>query len=357
MASITKTPAGTYKATIKKSGRVLKSKTFNRKTHATAWAKRIEGDLQLIAAYESPGAVMTFHDLAIEYMDQWNGQDSSFDYKVRYWQELIGTLPLIEIDAKIIRDGLKKYAQGLALRGDGVDAQGKPKLKETNRPRSNASVNRLKATLSAMLQYGCREGYLMTNTARSVANLTEPRAIERWLSDDERERLLEACKKSEWNKLYLLVVLALTTGARKSELLNLQWSDIDMQCRTARLYLTKNGDSRVLTLPSPAIEALRPHRGVGPVFPGEKNPLNPYTIKKPWAKALKQAGVEKFRFHDLRHSAASYLVMNGATLYETGEILGHRSVQTTKRYAHLSTQHKASVTERVFGDMIKPWKT
>ncbi len=352
MASITKTPAGTFKATIKKDGSTLKSKTFRLKTHASAWAKRIEGDFELMSAYSSRGAVMTFDELSNEYMEQWNGKDRSFDYKVRYWRELLSTRRLIDIDSQLIRDGLKQYGSGVALRGDGFDEKGKPKLTSTGRPRSNASVNRIKATLSAIFQYAFRQGYISNNPVRAVANLKENRGIERWLSDDERQRLLAACKTSEWDKLYLLVIMALTTGARRGELLELSWSDIDFKARTAMLNMTKNGDPRVLTLPSPAIEALMPHRGFGLVFPGEKTPHNPYTIKKPWAKALKQAEIENFRFHDLRHSAASYLVMNGATLYETAEVLGHKSVQTTKRYAHLSTQHKAELTERVFGGII-----
>ena len=77
-------------------------------------------------------------------------------------------------------------------------------------------------------------------------------------------------------------------------------------------------------------------------------PLNTY-----WYDVLKDAQVEDFRFHDLRHTAASYLVMNGATLYETGEVLGHKSIQTTKRYAHLSTAHKSSLTERIFSEVLK----
>ena len=86
-----KPPSGSYKATIKKRGKILKCKTFKLKTHARAWAKRIEGDLELMNAYSSRGAVMTFAQLAYEYMmEQWNGKDRSFDYKVRFWRELIG---------------------------------------------------------------------------------------------------------------------------------------------------------------------------------------------------------------------------------------------------------------------------
>ena len=81
-------------------------------------------------------------------------------------------------------------------------------------------------------------------------------------------------------------------------------------------------------------------------------------FKEHWETALKQSKwlysqdhSKRFRFHDLSHSTGSHLVMNGATIYETGEILGHRSVQTTKRYAHLSIKHKRNLMDSVFGDI------
>ena len=70
-------------------------------------------------------------------------------------------------------------------------------------------------------------------------------------------------------------------------------------------------------------------------------------IRKHWYDAVEAAGIEDFRFHDLRHSAASYLAMNGATLAEIAEVLGHKTLQMVKRYAHLSDQHTAAVVERM----------
>ena len=110
----------------------------------------------------------------------------------------------------------------------------------------------------------------------------------------------------------------------------------------------------MLSLPSPAMAALESWRAVGTglVFPSETRPGQHFEVRKHWCAALDTAGIEDFRFHDLRHSAASYLVMNGATLNETAEVLGHKSIQTTMRYAHLSTEHKAKLTERIFGALM-----
>ena len=133
--------------------------------------------------------------------------------------------------------------------------------------------------------------------------------------------------------------------------MNLRWLDIDLVQSIAILRDTKNGDPRILPLPKVAVAELKPRREVGNglVFPSRRIPRKPFEFRKQWTKALDDAGIKDFRFHDLRHSAASDLVLGGATLHEAAEVLGHRSVATTKRYAHLSTGHKAELVERVLG--------
>ena len=91
--------------------------------------------------------------------------------------------------------------------------------------------------------------------------------------------------------------------------------------------------------------------GSGLVFPSPTLWRKPFEFRKHWVKAKAEAGIENFRFHDLRHSAASMLVMNGATLYETAQVLGHKSTQTTARYAHLSVEHKQALTDRIMGKL------
>jgi integrase len=118
-----------------------------------------------------------------------------------------------------------------------------------------------------------------------------------------------------------------------------------------RLTKTKNKESRAIPLQHHAFDLVKEmstvtHTDTDLLFPG-KNPRTPVEIRKPWVNALKKANVPNFRFHDLRHSAASYLAMNGATLAEIAEVLGHKTLQMVKRYAHLSEQH----TSRVVGAM------
>jgi len=360
MATITKVQRQSgvkYKVLIKaRDGHVLKCKTFSTKGNARQWAKRIEGDRELMESLGMEGARMTLRECADEYLDE--SDTKTNPASVRWWCNQLGDRKLADITTKDIKRVLNDYAAGKAMRGNGVDKAGKPKITSTNRTRAPATVNRMKAALSALFKFAVAEGYIADNPARKVPNRKENNERIRYLGDehhapDERERLLAACKQSEWPKLHLLVVLAITTGARRGELLGLKWTDIDFQRRTATLHDTKNGDSRVLPLPTPAISELMKFRKTsGLIFPGLRKPQRPFDPHKVWNKALEEAGISDFRFHDLRHSAASYLVMAGATLHECAEVLGHRSIQTTKRYAHLSTEHKAKLTERVMTGIL-----
>jgi len=199
--------------------------------------------------------------------------------------------------------------------------------------------------------------WMEQNPVRKVSKYKEPRGRVRFLSDDEREKLLEACKESDNRFLYTVVVLALSTGARKMELLELKWQDVDLTRKSIILHETKNDDRRVLPLQGYALSLILECSKIRKlhcpyVFPSDKK-CQPIDIRTAWENALKRAEIEDFRFHDLRHSAASYLAMNGASLAEIAEVLGHKTLQMVKRYAHLSEAHTAkvvqSMNERIFG--------
>jgi integrase len=192
---------------------------------------------------------------------------------------------------------------------------------------------------------------LPDNPVSGVSKKTEPRGRVRYLSDDERARLLEACRKSEYKPFYLIVLFALTTGMRRGELFGLRWQDIDLERRVAVLQDTKNGDRRSVPIVPEVAELLREHgkvRKIGndQVFVSD-GPAEVWLFDKVWYAALKEAKIKDFRFHDLRHTAASYLAMSGATTAEIAAVLGHRTLQMVKRYAHLSDQHVGTVVERM----------
>jgi integrase len=218
--------------------------------------------------------------------------------------------------------------------------------------RAPATVNRYLSTLSHTLHVAVTEWqWLEESPLRRVRRLREPRGRVRYLSEDERTRLLQACQASSTPALYPLVVLALATGARKMELLRLTWREVDLRRAQIALEQTKNRERRALPLTGLAlqeVERLAKVRRLDTllVFP-RADGRQPLDIRYAWAQALRAAGIADCRFHDLRHSCASYLAMQGASLVEIAAVLGHKTLQMVQRYTHLSDAHTAGVVARM----------
>lgn len=222
---------------------------------------------------------------------------------------------------------------------------------------SDTTKNCYTAALSHVFTVAVKEfGTMSENPCLKISKLKNPRGRVRYLSDEERKNLLIACEESSNPYLYAVVLLALTTGARKMEIMNLTWSDIDFEKRVIYLHETKNGEIRPLILtdhPHRVLFELFKESKGGLVFPSRRNPERSIEIKSPFNQALKRAGIVNFHFHDLRHSCASYLVMNGASLNEIAEVLGHKSLNMVKRYAHLSTSHISKVVNSMADKMFR----
>jgi integrase len=133
---------------------------------------------------------------------------------------------------------------------------------------------------------------------------------------------------------------------------------VDLKRHTAIAHHTKNGERRALPLMGPAFTVLQERKRIRRidtdlVFPDpsltKHGRARPYDYAKGFKMALQAAGIEDFRFHDLRHTAASYLAMNGATTAEIAAVLGHKTLQMVKRYSHLTEQHVSAVVERMTG--------
>jgi integrase len=169
---------------------------------------------------------------------------------------------------------------------------------------------------------------------------------------------LNACKASSNEFLYPAVVLALSTGMRLSEIMNLRWQDLDLEKGRISLEEQKNGERSIIPLTGLALQLLKEHKtkrrfDIGLLFPSKEDPKYPMDIRFPWNKALKASGVKDFTFHCLRHSAASYLAMNKASLVEIAQVLRHKTLSVVKRYAHLSESHVntvvADMNQKIFG--------
>lgn len=294
-------------------------------------------------------------DLIDLYMADYTGRDSARVQRLGWWQERIGATTLQDLSDDQVHEALEQLADQTNRYYAGRDADGKPIYKARKKPIAPATVNRYCAALAAVITWSMKrriapQGYV--HPCRTIERRPENNEKTRFLSDAERERLLEACKAATWPKLYLITLMALTTGARRGELLALRWQDIDLERSVAHCGRSKNGDLKVLPLVPAVVEALQPFvvdKPTALVFASKRNPGQAFTFHSNWVDALKHAHIRNFRFHDLRHSCASILASSGATLLEIADVLGHRQLQMTKRYSHLTTAHKAALVNRVLG--------
>ncbi len=246
-----------------------------------------------------------------------------------------------------------------------------------------ATINRVVYSLRSVLSHAKEDGLIDIHPLTGLKPLNVPdNKIIRYLSPDEEKRLLTALHGREqriredrvsgnqWRKergyelfyefephefvdhIKPMVILSLLTGIRRGELFSIQWSDIDFNNRmlTVRAENAKNSRVRHINLHSTALVTLKQWRNQTKsnylVFPNaDGEPFD--NIKKAWKAVLEEAEIKNFRWHDIRHDFASKLVMKGVDLLTVSELLGHRDIKTTQRYAHLAPEHKATAIEKL----------
>jgi len=168
----------------------------------------------------------------------------------------------------------------------------------------------------------------------------------RFLSEEETTALLDACSVF----LRPIVITALNTGMRLGEILSLTWDCVDLNLGIITVVNAKNNQSRNIpmnTILTEEIIRLKLDANSDHVF-ARDNGKAPVTIRKIWIRALNQADINNFRFHDLRHTFASNLVMAGADIVTVKELLGHKTIAMTMRYAHLNQEHKKKVVNLLY---------
>ncbi len=337
-----------FRVQVRLKGYPLQSATFERKTDARRWVQQVEAAIREGRHFKTSEARRhTVADLIDRYIRTvLPRKERSYHVQLPqliWWREQLGAHTVADLSPAMIAECRDLLASG-TVRG--------------SRTRSPGTVNRYLAALSHALSIAVKEwGWLESSPARRVSKLKEPSGRVRFLSDEERARVLKACLESRNTHLYPAVVVALSTGVRQGELLGLRWRDVDLDRGMIILHQTKNDERRAVPLVGHALHVVRqlsnaPHEDADMIFKA-RSPGRRASLRTAWERALRRAEIADFRFHDLRHSTASYLAMNGASLAEIAEVLGHKTLQMVKRYAHLSDQHTARVvaamSEKIFG--------
>ena len=298
-----------YRVQVRKKGHPPQTMTFTRKTDAKNWAQSIEAAMEegryknvARAKHHTVGELIDRY--LTDYLPRKPKSESLQRPQLLWWKQQVGSLTLADFTSDVIAEQRDKLSKRELSNGKTINS---------------GTVNRYLAALSHVLTIAVRElKWLPESPMRDVSKLKEPKGRVRYLSEDERDRLLHECTQSENPYLLTIVVLALSTGMRKNEIMTLTWGDVDLERQLITLEETKNNEWRSVPLVGKAHQLIKTlAKGCkGPcqlLFPG-KNPSQPIEIKKAWYTALRRSGIKDFRFHDLRHTAASYLAMNGASL-------------------------------------------
>lgn len=356
MATVTKRIAKngdvSYRVEVRLKGHPVQRATFARKTDADRWADSTESAIRENRHFKTSEAKKhTLADLIDRYTtdvlpSKTKKMQADQARQLGLWKSRLGAYSLAEITPQRVGEVRDK------LLGEG---------------RAPATVNRYLAALSVAMRHAAREWeWIERAPTENVSRKSEPRGRIRFLSEEERDRLLAACKVSFNPLLYPAVALSLATGMRQGECMNLYWKDPKypppeeawgvVEADRIVLHMTKNGERRIVPLSTTAKGIVA---GLGKVrrldtdllFPGEVDGY-PIDLRKAWVAALKAAEVENFHWHDLRHTFASYLAMSGATLAELADAMGHKTLSMVKRYAHLCPHHQAGVVERMAGKFL-----
>ena len=202
------------------------------------------------------------------------------------------------------------------------------------------------ATLYNLFNYCIKKGYIDKNPASGIKKLNELKRV-KTLSDEDINKLIAGAT----NKLTRdLITFLIYTGCRKGEALNLKWDDVDLQNDVIAIKGTKTKYDRYVPISKPVKELLKAiEKKQDCLYVFNRNGAKIGDFKKSSHTACRNAGLKDMRIHDLRHVFASKMVMNGTSLYITGELLGHRTTQMTKRYSHLVPETLKKAVDDVWG--------
>jgi integrase len=322
-----------WRAVIRIKGHPTVCDHFDRKQQAEDWAQDTERKIKLGQyQFDQHNKIHTFSELVERFIN--NGaleHHRSSDDTLRhleYWKARFASYSLSRITPELVGNERQVLLTTPSSSG---------------KKRTPATVNRYVASLSSLFSYAVRDlRWINESPCRNLMKLKETPGRDRVLSEEEIARLLIASKESKSPYLYCIVLIAITTGARQGEILNLEWKDIDFKNKIAFLKETKNGKPRSIPLVEPVIDELQnlyhtrnPHKSL--VF-ASRTAFGKVDIKKAWRSALKRAEIHDCRAHDMRHTFATLAAGQGASNLELATAMGHRTLEMLQRYTHLDAQ-------------------
>lgn len=325
----------TYRVDAMIDGVRIPSRTFKRKSEAVLYAAQLELHRNSVIGSNFKYLHSTTLSVLIDdYLASYNGKDCSIKQRLERWRAELGCQPIAQVTKDKVRTVLKTLIE-----------EGK----------SNATHNRYKSALSATLSFANNEYDTDHNPCLKINNKPEPQSAERWASEEEMLKLLDAAKSSKWPRMYLLILMAVHTGMRRGSLLSLRWNSIDFSKQVAYLPTSKNAQPIALPLNAEVMAELERYREVGRgfLFPHPQQPSKSFrNFDYHWQKVKEKAGItENLRVHDLRHTTGTWLAQASVPLTEIKQIMTHKSILTTQRYIHHDTASKAEKLRNVFGGL------
>lgn len=337
-----------WRVVVRVKGFPTACKTFERKQEAEDWGNSTEREIKSGQfRHASHKKQHTYAELleriqadgVLEHHRSFQRVRSQF----AYWQERFGAYALVHLTSELI-------------------CSERQRLLETPTPngtkRSASTVNRYMAVLASTLSYATKRlHWLADNPCSHLLKLKVQSKRDRILTEEEAMSLLQACRFSKSPYLYCIVLIALTTGARRGEILALEWQAIDFENRRAYLKETKNGRPRTVALaPQVFAELEKIYQNRNPKKPlvfASAMAFGKIDIKKAWQSALKQATIIDFRFHDLRHTFATYSAKQGASNLELATAMGHRTLEMLQRYTHLDASLSQKFTQNIANQLLE----
>ncbi|MBU0944298.1 MAG: site-specific integrase [Proteobacteria bacterium] len=332
-----------YCAEIRIKGHPSLSQTFERKSEAHRWAEETETALRNNGYVgNAPPDDMLFDDAWAKYLAEVSARKAPSTHR----RELAQDKPLQYFHGHTLKDITPTMvAQFRDWRLGAVQAG--TVIKDLN-------------TVSHIFTTAVREwGVEAANPVLIIKKPKAPAGRLRFLTDGEIVKLLKESRKGHRGNLYHFLLLQLHTGMRPSEGASLTWSQIDFDGRVIDLQKTKT-DPRRVPLTVPALETLSKLVPAGdykcsnfvflpkePKMTYRRRP-NQY-FRESFEAAIKRAKISDFHMHDLRHTAASYMIMNGVDLRTVADILGHKTIAMTMKYTHLLDDHKLKAIDRIAG--------